>query len=58
MRNGDGEHGDTIFQVESLWQGWKELSVCPLTSRADAGGLKFIENVDSVQGLRAVLSMD
>jgi phosphomevalonate kinase len=50
-----GKASDTISQVESLWQGWKELSVCPLTSRADAGGLKFIEDVGSVKGLRAIL---
>ncbi|KAJ9117552.1 hypothetical protein QFC22_004402 [Naganishia vaughanmartiniae] len=41
-----------IAEVEALWQGWKELSVCPLSSRADAGGLKVVRKLEDVKGLK------
>jgi len=41
-------------QVEKVWVGWKETSVCPLSARAEKmGGLK-IESVGSVKGLEGV----
>jgi phosphomevalonate kinase len=46
----------TIAQVEKLWQDWKELSVCPLASRADAGGLKVIEHPEEIKGLKEVVA--
>lgn len=41
-----------MAEVEAIWQGWKELSVCPLSSRADAGGLKVVQNLEDVRGLK------
>ena len=38
-----------------MWVGWTEMSVCPLSARAElAGGLK-IEEVKGVKGLEGAL---
>lgn len=40
-----------LTEIERIWGSWTELSVCPLSSRADAGGLRWYESVASVEGL-------
>jgi phosphomevalonate kinase len=41
--------------VEKVWLSWKEMSVCPLSARAElAGGLR-IEEVKAVEGLESAL---
>lgn len=42
-------------QVESVWVGWKEMSVCPLSARAEKMGGLRIEKEGSVKGLEGVL---
>ncbi|KAI5452402.1 phosphomevalonate kinase [Naganishia albida] len=54
--HGTTSETDTVAQVERLWQDWKELSVCPLASRADAGGLKVIEHPEESRGLKEVVA--
>lgn len=53
LRSGDAS---AVAQVEKLWQDWKELSVCPLASRADAGGLKVINHPEEIKGLKEVVA--
>ncbi|KAJ9098228.1 hypothetical protein QFC21_004557 [Naganishia friedmannii] len=48
----EGLDNSVISEVEAIWQGWKELSVCPLSSRADAGALKMVQNLEEVKGLK------
>jgi hypothetical protein len=48
-------HNSVISEVEAIWHGWKELSVCPLSSRADAGGLKVVQNLEDVKGLKTAV---
>ncbi len=45
---------NAISTIESIWGGWKELSLCPLSCSADKGGLK-LESIDEVDGLKEVL---
>ncbi|KAL7410718.1 phosphomevalonate kinase [Mrakia frigida] len=42
-------------QVESVWVGWKDMSVCPLSARAEKMGGLRIEKEGSVKGLEGVL---
>lgn len=53
---GSSSNTSAVAQVEKLWQDWKELSVCPLASRADAGGLKVIEHPEEIKGLKEVVA--
>ncbi|KAJ9105869.1 hypothetical protein QFC20_004204 [Naganishia adeliensis] len=53
---GSSSNTSAVAQVEKLWQDWKELSVCPLASRADAGGLKVIEHPEETKGLKEVVA--
>lgn len=37
--------------VEKIWEGWTEMSVCPLLARQSDGGLRS-ERLEGVEGLR------
>jgi hypothetical protein len=42
-------------QVRLLWSNWKSLSVSPLQSRAEGGGLRYYDSVTQVRGLERSL---
>lgn len=45
----------TAEQVRLLWSNWKSLSVSPLQSRAEEGGLRYYDGVTQVRGLERSL---
>lgn len=45
----------TAEQVRLLWSNWKALSVSPLQSRAEEGGLRYYDSVTQVRGLERSL---
>ncbi|KAG7530252.1 hypothetical protein FFLO_05182 [Filobasidium floriforme] len=45
----------TAEQVRLLWSNWKSLSVSPLQSRAEEGGLRYYDSVAQVRGLERSL---
>lgn len=46
-----------VAAVEDVWNGWTEMSVCPLSARQSDGGLRT-EQVDDVAGLAAALARE
>jgi phosphomevalonate kinase len=45
-----------IASVEQVWLEWKEMSVCPLASRAEpSGGLRVVEDLKEVDGLEGAI---
>jgi phosphomevalonate kinase len=44
-----------VASVETVWGGWSEMSVCPLSARQSDGGLQ-LEMSQAVPGLAARLS--
>ncbi|KAK4688307.1 hypothetical protein P7C73_g1794, partial [Tremellales sp. Uapishka_1] len=51
----DSEENTALGAIEALWQGWTEMSVCPLMARQSDGGLQ-IETVEGVRGLGDALA--
>ncbi|RXK37041.1 phosphomevalonate kinase [Tremella mesenterica] len=49
------DHPEVIRRVEDIWEGWTEMSVCPLSARQSDGGLR-VEDVDQVPGLKQALA--
>lgn len=46
---------EVITAVETVWSGWTEMSVCPLSARQSDGGLRT-ESVEGVKGLKERLA--
>lgn len=42
---------EVLEAVQDLWEGWTEMSVCPLLARQSDGGLVQVD-VAQVKGLR------
>ncbi|EIW69267.1 hypothetical protein TREMEDRAFT_43897 [Tremella mesenterica DSM 1558] len=49
------DHPEVIGRVEDIWEGWTEMSVCPLSARQSDGGLR-VEDADQVPGLKQALA--
>jgi phosphomevalonate kinase len=45
---------EVVAVMEDVWEGWTEMSVCPLKARQSDGGIR-LESLDEISGLSAVL---